>query len=67
MITTQLAKAIPQVRINAVDPGYTKTDFNGMSGHQTVTEGTDQIVAMAQIGADGPTGTYTDRDGVVPW
>jgi NAD(P)-dependent dehydrogenase (short-subunit alcohol dehydrogenase family) len=67
MVTTQLAKAIPEVRINAVDPGYTATDFNGGNGHQTVTEGTDAIVAMAQIGADGPTGTYTDREGVLPW
>jgi NAD(P)-dependent dehydrogenase (short-subunit alcohol dehydrogenase family) len=67
MITTQYAKAYPDVRINAVDPGYTATDFNGHSGPQTVTEGTDQIVRMAQVGADGPTGTYTDRHGVVPW
>jgi NAD(P)-dependent dehydrogenase (short-subunit alcohol dehydrogenase family) len=67
MLTTQWAKALPEVRINAVDPGYTATEFNGHSGHQTVTEGTDAIVAMAQIGADGPTGTFTDRAGVVPW
>lgn len=67
MLTTQYAKALPHVRVNAVDPGYTATDFNGHSGPQTVTEGTDQIVAMAQIGPDGPTGTFTDRHGVVPW
>jgi NAD(P)-dependent dehydrogenase (short-subunit alcohol dehydrogenase family) len=67
MLTTQWAKALPEVRINAVDPGYTATEFNGHSGHQTVTEGTDAIVAMAQIGPDGPTGTFTDRDGTVPW
>jgi NAD(P)-dependent dehydrogenase (short-subunit alcohol dehydrogenase family) len=67
MLTTQWAKAEPAVRINAVDPGYTATDFNGHSGHQTVVEGTDAIVAIAQIGADGPTGTFTDRYGVVPW
>jgi len=67
MLTTQWAKAEPTIRINAVDPGYTATEFNGHSGPQTVTEGTDAIVAMAQIGADGPTGTFTDRYGVVPW
>jgi NAD(P)-dependent dehydrogenase (short-subunit alcohol dehydrogenase family) len=67
MLTTQWAKAEPGIRINAVDPGYTATDFNGHSGHQTVVEGTDAIVTMAQIGADGPTGTFTDRAGVVPW
>jgi NAD(P)-dependent dehydrogenase (short-subunit alcohol dehydrogenase family) len=67
MLTTQYAKAFPEIRVNAVDPGYTATDFNGHSGPQTVTEGTDAIVAMATIGADGPTGTFTDRHGAVPW
>jgi hypothetical protein len=32
-----------------------------------VEEGTDAIVAMATIGADGPTGTFVDRTGAVPW
>jgi NAD(P)-dependent dehydrogenase (short-subunit alcohol dehydrogenase family) len=67
MITAQLAKALPEIRVNVVDPGYTATDLNGHSGPQTVTEGTDAIVAMAQVGADGPTGTYTDRAGVIAW
>ncbi len=67
MLTTQYARAVPGVRINVVDPGYTATDLNGHSGPQTVQEGTDQIVAMATIGADGPTGTFTDRHGQLPW
>jgi NAD(P)-dependent dehydrogenase (short-subunit alcohol dehydrogenase family) len=67
MVTTQYAKGYPGIRINAVDPGYTATDLNHNSGHQTVQEGTDAIVAMASIGPDGPTGTFTDRYGVVPW
>jgi NAD(P)-dependent dehydrogenase (short-subunit alcohol dehydrogenase family) len=67
MITTQYAKGYPDIRINAVDPGYTATDLNHNSGHQTVDEGTDAIVAMASIGPDGPTGTFTDRHGAVPW
>ena len=41
MLTMQYAKAMPDVRFNAADPGYTATDFNGHSGTQTVTEGTD--------------------------
>lgn len=67
MLTTQYAKALPALRINVVDPGYTATDLNGHTGTQTVTEGTDVIVAMAGIGPDGPSGTFTDRDGSVPW
>jgi NAD(P)-dependent dehydrogenase (short-subunit alcohol dehydrogenase family) len=67
MLTTQYAKALPDVKFNAVDPGYTATDFNDHGGHQTVTEGTDAIVELASIGADGPTGVFRDRHGVVAW
>ena len=67
MLTTQYAKAFPEIRVNAVDPGYTATDLNGHNGYQTVTEGTDAIVAMAAVGPDGPTGTFVDRHGSVPW
>ncbi len=67
MLTNQYAKAYPDIRINAVDPGYTATDLNNHSGHQSVREGTDAMVAMAEIGPDGPTGTFSDRLGTVPW
>lgn len=67
MLTTQWAAALPGLRINCVDPGYTATEFNGNSGPQTVQEGTDAIVTMATIGPDGPTGTFADRHGLVGW
>lgn len=67
MLTVQYAKALPEMRVNAVDPGFTKTDLNGGAGMQTLTEGTDAIIAMASIGRDGPTGTFTDRAGPVGW
>jgi len=67
MLTVQYAKAFPDIRVNAADPGYTATDFNGHRGTQTVTEGTDAIVALATQGADGATGTFTNRDGIAPF
>jgi len=67
MLTTQFAKALPEMRINAADPGFTATDLNNHRGTQTVTEGTDAIVALATIGPDGPSGTFQDREGTVPW
>jgi NAD(P)-dependent dehydrogenase (short-subunit alcohol dehydrogenase family) len=67
MITTQYAKALPEFRVNAADPGFTATDLNNHRGHQTVEEGSDAIVALATVGPDGPTGTFTDRNGEVPW
>lgn len=67
MLTTQYAKAWPDIKVNAADPGYTATDFNGHSGPQTITEGTDVIVELASIGPDGPTGQFRDRHGAVAW
>ena len=67
MLTVQYAKAFPDIRINAADPGYTATDLNGHSGPQTVTEGTDAIVELATRGGSGPTGTFIDRSGVAPF
>jgi len=67
MLTLQYAKALPDLRINAVDPGPTSTDLNNHLGRQTVEEGTDAIVRLATIGPDGPTGTFSDRAGIVPW
>jgi NAD(P)-dependent dehydrogenase (short-subunit alcohol dehydrogenase family) len=66
-LTVQYAKNLPGFRVNASDPGYTVTEFNGFGGHQTVTEGTDATVALALLGADGPTGEFHDRDGRVAY
>ena len=67
MLTVQYAKAFPELRVNAADPGYTGTDFNGNSGPQTVQEGTDAIVDLATRGGGGPTGTFIDRSGIAPF
>ncbi|OII15920.1 short-chain dehydrogenase [Curtobacterium sp. MCBA15_009] len=66
-LTVQYAKNLPDFRINVSDPGYTATDFNGHGGHQTVTEGTDATVALALLGADGPTGEFHDRRGRIEY
>jgi NAD(P)-dependent dehydrogenase (short-subunit alcohol dehydrogenase family) len=67
MITVQYAKAFPNMRINAVEPGFTKTDLNWNSGRQTVEQGAKVIARVAQVGPDGPTGGYFDADGALPW
>ena len=67
MVTVQYAKAFPDMRINAVEPGFTGTDLNGGTGHQTVEQGADVIVRLARLGPDGPTGGYVDADGTLPW
>jgi NAD(P)-dependent dehydrogenase (short-subunit alcohol dehydrogenase family) len=67
MVTVLYARALPGMRINAVDPGHTATDLNGHTGAQSVEQGTDIIVRMASIGPDGPTGGYYTADGPMPW
>jgi NAD(P)-dependent dehydrogenase (short-subunit alcohol dehydrogenase family) len=67
MLTTQYAKALPDIRINAADPGYTATDLNGNSGPQTVTEGTDAIVGLATEKPGAGSGRFVDRTGAIAW
>lgn len=66
-LTVQYAKNLPNMRVNVSDPGYTATDFNRHSGHQTIAEGTDATVALATIGQDGPTGDFRDRTGRIAY
>jgi NAD(P)-dependent dehydrogenase (short-subunit alcohol dehydrogenase family) len=67
MLTTQYAKAFPQMRINAVDPGYTATEFNDYRGTKPIEQGAEIIVRMAELDGDGPTGAFVDENGPVPW
>ncbi|KAI9836147.1 MAG: hypothetical protein M1838_005125 [Thelocarpon superellum] len=53
-------------KINAVNPGYFPTNLNGGVGPPP-TEGAIQACRMATLGKDGPTGTYSDKDGPVDW
>lgn len=54
-------------KINAVDPGYTKTDFNDHTGYKTVEAAAKPIVQFATIGEDGPTGGFYGEEGQIPW
>ncbi|MDG9674447.1 hypothetical protein [Micromonospora sp. DH14] len=53
--------------VDAVEPGFTKTDLNGNTGVQTVEQGAEIIVRMAKVCPDGPAGGYFDRNGPLPW
>ncbi|MFC6646138.1 SDR family oxidoreductase [Granulicella cerasi] len=54
------------VTVNSVCPGYTATDLNGHSGHQTIEEGAIAIVRLA-TSDDAPTATFIHKDGNYPW
>ena len=67
MLTRQYVRALSGIKVNAVDPGSSKTNLNGGFGMQPVEVGAEVIVRMATIGPDGPTGTFRDRSGELGW
>jgi NAD(P)-dependent dehydrogenase (short-subunit alcohol dehydrogenase family) len=68
MLTVQYAKALPAIKFNAVEPGFTATDLTPFSGAgQPVEEGAEVIVRMAMIGKDGPTGTFQEGGSELGW
>lgn len=59
-------------KVNVIDPGYTKTDFNAHQGTGTVEEAAARVVKYALIGNNGPTGKYFSEEtnpetGEIPW
>jgi len=59
-------------KVNAVCPGYTKTDFNGHRGPGTVEDAGKRIIKYALIDQNGPTGKFFSEEnnpetGEIPW
>jgi NAD(P)-dependent dehydrogenase (short-subunit alcohol dehydrogenase family) len=68
MLTVQYAKAHPSIKFNAVEPGTTATDLTAAFGvGRTPEESARVVVRLATLDADGPTGTFQDEKGEVPW
>ncbi len=79
MITAMYAKELRDtpIKVNAANPGYTKTDLNRNSGFRSVTEGAEASVYLATLPADGPSGILwghlwstdgpADAYGRLPW
>jgi NAD(P)-dependent dehydrogenase (short-subunit alcohol dehydrogenase family) len=55
------------IKVNAACPGFTATDLNNFEGTRTVEQGAREPVRLALIGPDGPTGTFSNEDGPIPW
>jgi NAD(P)-dependent dehydrogenase (short-subunit alcohol dehydrogenase family) len=71
MLTVQYAKAVPEVKFNAVEPGITATElFGGDPGShpgRPAAVSARVVVRLATIGKDGPTGTFCETDGELGW
>ena len=55
------------IKVNAACPGYTATDLNAHSGPRSVVEAAREPVRLALLGADGPTGIFSNDAGPLPW
>ena len=55
------------IKVNAVHPGYVRSDMNKGNGELSVPEGARSSVQMALLPADGPTGSYTHLGETLPW
>lgn len=56
-----------RIKVNAACPGYTATELNNFSGHRTVEEGAREPVRLALLDENGPTGTFSNDEGPLPW
>lgn len=68
MLTVQYAKSEPGITFNALEPGTAATDMTADFGiGRSPEESARTVVRLATLGADGPTGTLQDENGVLPW
>ncbi|MER7999138.1 SDR family oxidoreductase [Streptomyces sp. NPDC095613] len=55
------------ILINAACPGLVATDFNGFYGSRTPEQGAATAIRLATLPDGGPTGSFLNDDGVIPW
>ncbi|KAJ7493574.1 hypothetical protein FB451DRAFT_1077331 [Mycena latifolia] len=54
-------------KVNICSPGYTATDMTDNMGTGTVEDGAKGAVRLATLGDDGETGTFSGKQGPLPW
>ncbi|MEU1397530.1 SDR family NAD(P)-dependent oxidoreductase [Micromonospora zamorensis] len=68
MLTVQYAKSQPGIKFNALEPGPTATDMTAAFGiGRPAAESARQVVRLATLDPSGPTGTFQDEAGPLPW
>lgn len=56
------------IKVNLVSPEFTKTALNNFQGTETIEDGSREVVRIALLGPDGPSGTYTRWENTnIPW
>ncbi len=56
------------IKVNLVSPGFTKTNLNGYAGIESLEDGSREVVRVALLGPEGPSGTFTRwENAAIPW
>lgn len=55
------------IKVNAMCPGWVRTDMGGPDAPRTVEQGADTAVWLASLPDDGPTGGYFRDRKAIPW
>lgn len=56
------------IKVNLVSPGFTSTALNNFAGTDSIEDGSREVVRVALLGPDGPTGTFTRwENDTIPW
>lgn len=68
-VTVQYARQFADtgILINAACPGLVATDFTGFQGPRTPEQGAATAIRLATLPDGGPTGSFFEDDGVIPW
>ena len=68
-ITIEFAKELESegIKVNAACPGFVDTDFNGHRGTKPAKQAATIIVKLSTLEADGPTASFQDENGKLPW
>lgn len=66
-LTRILARELPDQKVNAVCPGWVRTDMGGSAATRSVQEGARGIVWAATLGSDGPTGGFFRDSQPIPF
>jgi NAD(P)-dependent dehydrogenase (short-subunit alcohol dehydrogenase family) len=56
-----------RIKVNAAAPGFTATDLNNFQGTRTVQQAAREPVRLALLDENGPSGTFSNEDGPLPW
>ena len=56
------------IKVNLVSPAFTATNLNNYAGTESIEDGSREVVRVALLGPEGPTGTFTRWENTaIPW